>query len=1591
MGGEETRRGTGMTSSPDTGPLANQDAVANNQGAGPRLVPRQLKKKTTSKRRTKKRTTTRRKTTTKKVRRTLGKVVPTTTGRRTTVQPDPDKHQNGEDDKPEPHEPDSYFLEPDRRIDKHMDGDVFDSDDEDQDGDDIQPDADELVDKPILFHVTNGHHHNRDGARHAEGLTEHPDGNWYGTTLFGGSGTCNCGTVFRLTPDGQLSTIASFNGTNGASPRAGLIVGGDDHLYGTTFVGGAHDVGTVVRVTTGGEITVLASFTWGMTPGDARRPAFGASSAFPQAPLVFGPDGALYGVTPRTVFRVSMDGNWTVLARYGPWDMLSFVGGFSVGLDGSLIATNGSMTTLAHFDLSVGCIPISRPYPLADGSLVGTASSFLIPWIPQFSTLWGSVWVFNGTAIRRLVTIDEQRGGLPSAGVVPVAGALYGVGAGADGAAGQVFRVRPDGSRFARVVSFTANGEAPGQGGAVLPGGLPGDELVQGADGRLYGFTSSGPQGWGGTVFALDLDLPRPSRSTRTTTSRTATVTSTATRVATATIFARFDRSRGRPQGLVEHPDGNWYGTTRIGGANWNTSGCDCGTVFRLTPDGQFSTIASFEWWNGAYPQAGLIVGADRHLYGTTTRGGGSQDSGTVFRVTTSGEITVLAPFPFDAPRRGQLTLGPDGYLYGGTQMGAFLVQPQQGGFIQLAGFDTVETGYDVYGGVTFGAGKWLYGTTYKGGLADCGVLFRFGPSREREILAHFQGGEDVERIQPFTGCSPNRVLVLPDGSIIGTTLSGGRSSRGTIWRFNGTGLERLHDFAGADGHSPPAGLVFAGGALYGVSFVGSSSDAAQVFRISPDGRGFGPVVGLVPESALPFFAGRTDVLPFGTVEHELVLGGDGRLYGVATTGPAGWEGMALVVDTPIISATIVARFDRSSGAPQGLVEHPDGNWYGTTRMGGANWNTTGCDCGSVFRLTPTGQVTTIASFNWLNGAEPLAAPVVGPDGHLYGATSMGGERAFGAVFRVTVWGTLTLLASLDHPSRSPLVVGPDGAIYGTTERSVFRIAVDGSFSVLANFSSFMTGNGIGSGLALGPDGLLYGTAGAGGFGDCGTLFRIGTDGTVTILDSFFGDESFLPHMNSYTGCGPTRPLPLGDGTVIGTATFGGGANSGTVWRFNGTRLENIYHFLGLDDGRYPRASLLSTDGAIYGIAQTDYFPIRAIIFRIDPAAANPVAVRVARFVRETALQFVSGMDVLPLGTFTIPQKELALGSDGRLYGVLDSGPADWRGMVFAIDLSFSGPLPGVATSSRTATQSSTARTTTQSRTATASSTSGSTTRQPTSTTTPRRPTFGSPIDYPPYVPGGLYTSSFAMGLSFTPPFNMIPGTTPSVLAAAGASAVRVIDIDDPAIINSLTDAGARVVLLINTGAALGHSLPVNRIADHFERYWGPRAAALAASLQTPLFAVQVDHGTGVSLEGLQRYFEDYSAAFHALRIIFKHHFPNVVVLSLGVSNLSGNVAGFYSLLSGLPSDGYALDYAIVLDSYVDDLALVPTDRPLYFTRVMSGGHLYPIDAMARYVAGRNFNARLFLVDEQEAAANAFLAGQMISRHNMGFGGFGGA
>ncbi|MFL6688673.1 MAG: choice-of-anchor tandem repeat GloVer-containing protein [Alphaproteobacteria bacterium] len=292
-----------------------------------------------------------------------------------------------------------------------------------------------------------------------------------------------------------------------------------------------------------------------------------------------------------------------------------------------------------------------------------------------------------------------------------------------------------------------------------------------------------------------------------------------------------------RPYGaLVRDKAGNLYGTTNEGGG-----ACNCGTVFKLTPDGQETILHAFTAGNdGAHPFAGLVRDSHGNFYGTTPEGG-AHGSGAVFKVSAKGKESIVYSFSGGADGAqpyGALILGADGSLYGTTQHGG----AHNSGTVFKLDFAGKETVLYTFSGGTDGntpmaelvrddAGN-LYSTTAYGGMSKAGVVFKLDPAGNETVLHSFRNEKD--------GAFPESGLILDKvGNLYGTAFLAGPYGSGNVFKITVSGKEKvLHLFSmPTDGNGPMARLVKAGdGTLYGTTYYGGISNSGSVFKLEPDG-----------------------------------------------------------------------------------------------------------------------------------------------------------------------------------------------------------------------------------------------------------------------------------------------------------------------------------------------------------------------------------------------------------------------------------------------------------------------------------------------------------------------------------------------------------------------------------------------------------------------------------------------------------------------------------------------------------------------------------------------------------------------------------
>ena len=262
---------------------------------------------------------------------------------------------------------------------------------------------------------------------------------------------------------------------------------------------------------------------------------------------------------------------------------------------------------------------------------------------------------------------------------------------------------------------------------------------------------------------------------------------------------------------LVEDGQGNLYGTTSSGGNGGgvctSNGGQGCGTVFKLDPAGNETVLYRFTGTNGdgGGPWGGVVLDAQGNLYGATV-GGGTYGYGTVFKLGSSGNETVL--HSFRGVTEGQ-TSGDGAYPY------AALVRDSQGN---------------------------LYGTTLQGGNYGncfdiswgCGTVFKVSASGQETVLYRFTGANGDGKFAYGT------LFLDSEGNLYSTTSWGGAYGGGTAFKVDTSGHETvLYSFDGSGGGgSLPYDLVpDQQGNLYGAAYMGGASEYGTVFKLSPPGQ----------------------------------------------------------------------------------------------------------------------------------------------------------------------------------------------------------------------------------------------------------------------------------------------------------------------------------------------------------------------------------------------------------------------------------------------------------------------------------------------------------------------------------------------------------------------------------------------------------------------------------------------------------------------------------------------------------------------------------------------------------------------------------
>lgn len=362
----------------------------------------------------------------------------------------------------------------------------------------------------------------------------------------------------------------------------------------------------------------------------------------------------------------------------------------------------------------------------------------------------------------------------------------------------------------------------------------------------------------------------------------------------------------------------------------------------------------------------------------------------------------------------------------------------------------------------------------------------------------------------------------------------------------------------------------------------------------------------LISVAATMPLAGQTftKLLDFnnGETGSSLIQGRDGYLYLPSAFGGSFGYGSISRIGLDGSLTTIYSFYGFSDGAyPADLVLGADGNFYGVTVQGGNSHCHAPVGCGTIFKLSSTGHITVLHTFEGDDGYNAYGGLTQAIGGSFYGATSVGGLNNLGTLYKITPGGAFTKLYDFDGADGatplSPPIQASDGAFYGTTQSgglhhgrcdagcgTIYKLAADGKLTRLHSFH----GEGLSPDASLlqASDMALYGTTYWGGdlanceAEGCGTIFKIAPEG-FTVVHEFEASDG--EHSDT--------PLIQGtDGNLYGTTSLGGNLSCespygcGTLFQLNlDGDLSTLYVF-GLTDGAGVHAPLLqATNGDFYG------------------------------------------------------------------------------------------------------------------------------------------------------------------------------------------------------------------------------------------------------------------------------------------------------------------------------------------------------------------------------------------------------------------------
>jgi uncharacterized repeat protein (TIGR03803 family) len=664
-------------------------------------------------------------------------------------------------------------------------------------------------------------------------------------------------------------------------------------------------------------------------------------------------DGFLYGVGNNILFRHLYDGSlYQVMYVFQDATGNNPRTRLIKGLDGYLygttmlggnhgdgviykVQTNGTgYQVLHHFNGTNGEFPLGNLMQFNNGLLCGTTNQ-------GGSNDKGVVYRIDpdGTGFQVLHSFNGTNGSTPEGGLVALTvnstTYIYGVtGRGGTNDYGVIYRIEPNGTNFSRQYNFSnSSGKYP-KGPLIKVGNV------------LYGIASMGGNNDGGVVFAYDADADSYQKIHQFT-------------------YIPNSSSENSPNGPLLNFNGLLYGTTSSGGS------FSRGVLYKMNLDGSgYQVIHHFESDAGYF---GNLSTYNNQLYGLTSSGytPTSFGNGTIYKVNTDG-TAFQTIHSFDMPNgfgpSGSLIKAQDGNLYGLTPYGgtgysngiAFSIQPDGANFTPLQWVANGASQGNPFGSLVQASNGSFYGMNSNGGTAFAGQLFKLTTGNPVNFVLY-----NPFCLAPDCSLTPTGSLIqASDGNLYGMTpYTGQNTGQGNIFRIStsGTNYTLLKKFNGTNGANPNGSLIQApDGYLYGMTENGGLNGFGVIFKMRIDGTGFQTIFE---------FGQNINALYGAHPKGSLLMGSDGKLYGMTMAGGSGWAGTVFRISPSGGAFSVIYNFNGTNGAfPAGsLVEDVNtGFLFGMTEQGGAS------NFGTVFKIKKDGtSFQKLLDFDGYNGKYP--------------------------------------------------------------------------------------------------------------------------------------------------------------------------------------------------------------------------------------------------------------------------------------------------------------------------------------------------------------------------------------------------------------------------------------------------------------------------------------------------------------------------------------------------------------------------------------------------------------------------------------------